>query len=290
MARRRHTPARLLRRGTRREMRRFVLISFVVAVISTLTAAAAAAVAYALSHVGIAAPMRVWILTGVGVNALLIYAVFERRAPIFGRIISRGRPRAPAIATTFGDGPTEPYTSQILDVLREFRAPATFFVLGARVESAPQVIRRAVQEGHEIGNHTWDHAALPLRAPAAIRSTIRRTSDAVENITGARPRLFRAPFGWRNPWLNGAARREGCEPIAWTTGVHDTDRPGVNAIVTRAIEGLVDGSILLLHDGRSFDRNPDASQVVAALAPILREAQRRRLRLLTVSELLAESK
>ena len=271
-------------------MRRFVLISFIVAVISTLTAAAAAAVAYALSHVGIAAPMRVYIWTGVGLDALLIYAVFERRAPIFGRIISRGRPRAPAIAITFDDGPTEPYTSQILDVLREFRATATFFVLGARAESAPEVIRRAVREGHEIGNHTWDHAALPLRAPAAIRSTIRRTSDVIENIAGTRPRLFRAPFGWRNPWLNSAARREGCEPIAWTTGVHDTDRPGVNAIVTRAIEGLVDGSILLLHDGRSFDRNPDASQVVAALGPILREAQRRRLRLLTVSELLAESK
>src|SRR5689334_21337588 len=134
MARRRHTPARLLRRGTRREMRRFVLISLIVTIISTLTAAAAAAVAFALSHVGIAAQMGVTIWTGVGVDALLIYAVFDRRAPIFGRIISRGRPRAPAIAITFDDGPTEPYTSQILDVLREFRAPATFFVLGARAE------------------------------------------------------------------------------------------------------------------------------------------------------------
>lgn len=271
-------------------MRRFLLISSIVAAISTLTAAAAAAVAYTLSDVGIVAPMRVWICTGLAVDALLIYGAFERRAPIFGRIISRGRPRAPAIAITFDDGPTEPYTSQILDVLREFRAPATFFVLGARVESAPEVLQRAVREGHEIGNHTWDHAALPLLAPAAIRSTIRRTSDVVEDVTGTRPRLFRAPFGWRNPWLNGAARREGCEPIAWTVGVHDTDRPGVNAIVSRAIDGLVDGSILLLHDGRSFDRNPDASQVVAALAPILREAERRRLRLLTVSELLAESR
>src|SRR5581483_252757 len=73
-------------------------------------------------------------------------------------------------------------------------------------------------------------------------------------------------------------------------GVYDTDQPGVEAIVTRSIDGLVDGSILLLHDGRSLDPNPDASQVVAALPRILAEAKRRGLRLLTVSELLAETR
>ena len=271
-------------------MQRLAPIASIVAVVSTVTTAAAGAVAYALSRAGVVVSPHVWIWTAAGTDALLIYAVFERRAPIFGRILSRGRPRARAIAITFDDGPTEPYTSQILDVLREFRAPATFFVLGARAESAPDVLRRAVREGHEIGNHTWDHAALPLRTPAAIRLTIRRTSDVVETITGTRPHLFRAPFGWRNPWLDRAARREGCEPIAWTVGVYDTDRPGVDAIVARAIEGFVDGSILLLHDGRSFDPNPDASQVVAALPHILREAQHRRLRLLTVSQLIAASK
>jgi len=150
-------------------------------------------------------------------------------------------------------------------------------------------VRRAAREGHEIGNHTWDHAALPLRTPSAMRVTIRRTSDLVDKLTGARPRVFRAPFGWRNPWLDTAARREGCQPIAWTVGVYDTDRPGVEAIVSRAIEGFVDGSIILLHDGRSLDPEPDASQVVEALPHILREAGRRGFRLLTVSELLAES-
>lgn len=271
-------------------MPRRVLIALIVAVVSILTAAIVAAAAFVLARLGIVAATDVWIWTGVALDALFIYAVFDRRAPIFGRIISRGRPTAPAIALTFDDGPTEPYTSQILDVLRHSGARATFFVLGARAQQAPDVVRRAAGEGHEIGNHTWDHAALPLRTPGALRVTIRRTSDVVETITGARPRVFRAPFGWRNPWLGGAARREGCEPIAWTVGVYDTARPGVDAIVNRAIEGFVDGSILLLHDGRSFDPNPDASQVVEALPRIVREAQRRGFRLLTVSQLLAESK
>jgi peptidoglycan/xylan/chitin deacetylase (PgdA/CDA1 family) len=270
-------------------MSRRVLIPVIVAVVSTATAAVVAATAMLLARFGVVAPTHVWVWIGVALDALFVYAVFERRAPVFGRIVSRGRPRAPAIALTFDDGPTEPYTSQILDVLRQFGARATFFVLGARAERTPEVVRRAAREGHEIGNHTWDHAALPLRAPSAMRVTIRRTSDTVQSITGERPRVFRAPFGWRNPWLDGAARREGCVPIAWTVGVYDTDRPGVDAIVSRAIEGFVDGSILLLHDGRSFDPSPDASQVVAALPHIVREAQQRGFRLLTVSELLAES-
>lgn len=270
-------------------MSRRRVIAGIVAATSSLTACAMTGLAFVAGRAGVRVPVRAWVYTGIALDALFLYAIFERRAPIFGRIVSCGRPRTPAIAITFDDGPTEPYTSQILDVLRDFRARATFFVLGARAARAPDVVRRAAHEGHEIGNHTWDHAALPLHTPPAMRATIRRTSDVVETITGERPRVFRAPFGWRNPWLDGAARREGCEPIAWTVGVYDTDRPGVDAIVSRAIEGFVDGSILLLHDGRSFDPDPDASQVVAALPHIIGEAQRRGLRLLTVSELLSET-
>ena len=270
-------------------MSRGLVIAFIVAVISAVTASLVALAAAGAAHFGVRVPLRLWVVIGVALDAIFLYGVFERRAPVWGRIISRGRPWTPAIAITFDDGPTEPYTSQILDVLRAFEARATFFVLGARAERAPAVVERAAREGHELGNHTWDHAALPLRSPAAIRTTIRRTSDLVEHITGARPRVFRAPFGWRNPWLGRAARCEACEPVAWTVGVYDTDRPGVEAVVSRAFDGLVDGSILLLHDGRSLDADPDASQVVEALPHIIREAQHRGLRLLTVSELLSET-
>jgi len=162
-------------------------------------------------------------------------------------------------------------------------------VLGARAVTSPATLRRAIADGHEVGNHTWAHSALPLCGPNFIRQTIRATSDFVERTTGVRPRVFRAPFGWRNPWVDRSARREGCEPVAWSVGVHDTDRPGADVIADRAIAGLRDGAILLLHDGRSLDPEPDASQVVAALPRILEEARRRKLRMLTISELLDES-
>ena len=266
------------------------MITAIVLVTTFITAAATVAAAAVARLIVTGIPVHDWVWLGILLDALFLYAIFERRAPVWGSIVSRGRPRTPAIAITFDDGPTEPYTSAILDVLRTFDARATFFVLGARAEAAPDVVGRAAREGHEIGNHTWDHAALPLRTASSIRRSIRRTSDLVERIAGHRPRVFRAPFGWRNPWSDGSARREGCEPVAWTVGVYDTDRPGADAIVKRSIEGMSDGTILLLHDGRSLDPDPDASQVVAALPRILEEARRRGLRFLTVSQLLAETR
>lgn len=259
----------------------------IVAVMTALAATATAALGLLARVAGASAPLRVWVVVGVVLDAVLLVATFDPRAPLWGRVPARAGARTRAIAITFDDGPTEPYTSQILDVLRAFDARATFFVLGARAAMAPAVLRRAVAEGHELANHTWDHRALPLMDSAAIGATIRRTSDEVEGATGIRPRLFRAPFGWRNPWVNRAARAEGCEAVAWTIGVHDTDRPGADLISARSIAGLEPGVILLLHDGRSFDPNPDASQVVAALPAILREAGRRGLKAVTLSDLLA---
>ena len=231
----------------------------------------------------------IWIAGMLALNAVSLWGVFERRAPIFGPIVSRTRPRIPAVAITFDDGPTEPYTSQILDVLRMYDARATFFVLGGRATAVPEVLRRAAAEGHEIANHGWDHEALPLHGPAYIRETIGRTSTLVAQITGRRPTLFRAPFGWRNPWVNRSAWREGCRPVAWSIGVHDTDRPGAETIANRAITALQSGAILLLHDGRSLDPSPDASHVVEALPRILQAARNRGFQLLTLSALLADS-
>lgn len=232
--------------------------------------------------------MRYQVAATLVLDALVLWAIFDRRAPVFGVLVSRARPGSPAVALTFDDGPTERYTSQILDVLRKYDARATFFVLGLQAQAHPQVVRRAVAEGHEVANHGWDHAPLPLRGPAAIRRTIARTSNVVFQITGCRPRLFRAPYGWRNPWVNRAARLEGCEPVAWTVGVYDTDRPGAGAITRRSIAGLSSGAILLLHDGRSLDPSPDASQVVEALPAILEAGRARGLRFLTLSGLLAD--
>jgi peptidoglycan/xylan/chitin deacetylase (PgdA/CDA1 family) len=230
-----------------------------------------------------------WVAIGLAVNAVVLWAMLERRAPLFGRIFWRGSRDRRAIALTFDDGPNDPHTSRILDRLAEANVRATFFVLGDNVIRHPDTVRRIVADGHELGNHTMDHAVLPLRGPAHIRRTIRAASDLIERCAGVRPTVFRAPHGWRNLWVDRVAREEGCEPVAWTLGVYDTNRPGADVIRQRVVDGLCAGCIILLHDGRGIEPRADASQVVDALPGIIADARRRGYAFETLSQLRATS-
>jgi peptidoglycan/xylan/chitin deacetylase (PgdA/CDA1 family) len=218
----------------------------------------------------------------------LLVGVFDRRAPVFGRIFWRGRGGRRTISLTFDDGPNEPFTGRILDILKLCGVKATFFVVGANVERFPEATRRLVAEGHEIGNHAYSHRVLPFKTPGFIRNEIRRTSDLIASVTGVRPVFFRAPHGWRNPWLNRVVRSEGLIPVAWSLGVWDTDRPGADEIVGRTLRGLKNGCVLLLHDGRGTECGPDSSQVVEALIPIIDEARRTGYEFVSLLEMMKE--
>jgi peptidoglycan-N-acetylglucosamine deacetylase len=231
-------------------------------------------------------PRGPFLAGALAVAAVVLVGMLERRAPVFGRIFWRGRPDRRDVALTFDDGPNEPYTSQILDILAACDVKATFFVIGENAERYPETVKRAAREGHEIGNHAYGHGALPLKGPRAIREQIARTSSLVERLTGNRPALFRTPHGWRNPWVTLESRSEGIRPVAWTLGVWDTDRPGADVIVRRAFAGMRNGCVLLLHDGRGTERGADASQLVDALPAILRGLRERGYRFLTLSELI----
>jgi peptidoglycan/xylan/chitin deacetylase (PgdA/CDA1 family) len=223
------------------------------------------------------------------IELFFVYSIFEPKAPVFGRHFHRGSRRSQTIALTFDDGPNEPYTSQILDILHEFNVPATFFVIGRKVEQSWQTLTREIKEGHDVGNHTFNHDVLVLKSPRSIRNEIKQTSDVIERVTGIRPKFFRAPHGWHNPWVNRIAREEGCLPIAWTLGVWDTDRPGEAVIVDRTLRGLENGCIVLLHDGKDAIEGADSSQLVKALPVILRDARRRGYQFVRLSEMMKET-
>jgi peptidoglycan-N-acetylglucosamine deacetylase len=217
---------------------------------------------------------------------LLLYGIFERRAPIFGRVFWKGTKVHKFISLTFDDGPNEPYTSQILDVLSMFNVKATFFVIGENAKRFPDTLNREITDGHEIGNHTYNHEVLPLKSPRYIYKQLRITSDIIESITGLRTNLFRTPHGWRNPFTNSIAKREGYSIIAWTLGVWDTDRPGANVIVKRTLKGINNGCVLLLHDGRGIEHNADSSQLIEALPIIISELQSKGYEFLTISDMM----
>jgi peptidoglycan/xylan/chitin deacetylase (PgdA/CDA1 family) len=145
-----------------------------------------------------------------------------------------------------------------------------------------ELVRRVVEAGHEVGNHTHSHAIVAWRAPGAIEREIGRAQETLR-AAGARPRWFRAPHGFKSPFLGRALRRQGLSLVAWTRGCWDTDRPGVDAIVSRTILKLKDGQILLLHDG---EEGCDRAQTAQALEAILAACEEKGLEPVTLTELL----
>jgi peptidoglycan-N-acetylglucosamine deacetylase len=154
-----------------------------------------------------------------------------------------------AIVLSFDDGPDPTYTPRLLDTLREHDVRATFFVCGEMVSYWPDLVRRAVDEGHVIGNHTWTHPELPKLPPGRIRSEMGRTSEIVERTTGHAPVWFRAPYGWWNRDTFEIGAEMGMEPLAWTVDTNDWQKPGTRSIVRAVEQGIGPGRVFLSHDG-----------------------------------------
>ena len=214
---------------------------------------------------------------GVGVVAVSVAAhgAFHRNSPVFGRALGRLPMRRQQVALTFDDGPNPRATPRILDILRSESVPATFFLLGRHVERWPQLAHRVAADGHDVGNHGYHHRKLHLRSPEYIRRDLRLGTDAIELACGVRPKYFRAPHGFRNPWVNVAASELGQRTIGWTLGVWDSDKPGADVIARRAVGECHPGTILLLHDGDGYDPDGDRTQTAEALPIIIRELRQR---------------
>ena len=207
---------------------------------------------------------------GAVAGAVAAHGAYHRNSAVFGRVLRRAPGAGNAVALTFDDGPNPRATSSILDVLREEKVPATFFLLGKHVERWPSLARRVAAEGHTVGNHGYHHRKLQWRGPGYVRMDIALGTQAIVAATGQRPLLFRAPHGFRSPWVTRIAREFGQRTVGWSLGVWDSDRPGAGEIVRRAEAGTRAGSIVLLHDGDGYDPDGDRMQTAEALPQIIR--------------------
>lgn len=210
------------------------------------------------------------------------YGTYYHNSSLFGRTISRLPAGDRAVSITFDDGPNPESTPHILDTLARERVAATFFVLGRHAELWPELVERMASEGHELGNHGWHHRKLHVHGPAYIRRDLRMGTDAIEAACARQPRLFRAPHGFRNPWVTPIAHSLGQATVGWSLGVWDSAKPGVNVIARRAINGARAGSILLLHDGDGYDPAGDRMQTALALPAIIAGLRDRGLHFRTV--------
>jgi peptidoglycan/xylan/chitin deacetylase (PgdA/CDA1 family) len=188
-------------------------------------------------------------------------------------------------AVTFDDGPNPRATGRIRDVLARHGAHATFFMLAGPVRRERNLVRELHAQGHELGGHGEHHIPPLFLPPAFLAREIRAPADAIESVTGTRPRHYRPPFGLMLPSQARFARRLGLVPVLGDVYPEDALNQGVERVVERVLGRLRGGSILILHDGSAWiDR--DRSQTVEALDRILTVAAARGLAGVTVADLL----
>lgn len=204
------------------------------------------------------------------VAAGALHGGYHRNSPVFGRVLSRLPDHAlPRVALTFDDGPNPEATPLILDALAAQGVRATFFVLGRHAERWPELVARAAAEGHQVANHGYHHRKLHVRGPGWVRRDLELGTAAIVKACGTRPAFFRAPHGFRSPWVVPIAASLGQRTVGWGLGVWDSDRPGTEVIARRTLEKARARDIILLHDGDGYDPAGDRSQTAAALPAII---------------------
>ena len=149
------------------------------------------------------------------------------------------------VAFTFDDGPNTKTTSILLDGLSKYNARVTFFVLGSRVENNKEVLKRAYEEGNQIGSHTYNHLNLFLLDDADILSEVNSTNNAIEDIINKRPTLLRPPYGNINDHIKSLAQMH---IINWDVDTEDWKLKDRNLIKDKILSDVHDGAIILLHD------------------------------------------
>ncbi len=204
---------------------------------------------------------------------------------LFG-VPHRGATRNKVVALTFDDGPNEPFTSQLVDLLGTRRVAATFFQVGRCVERHPGLSAKMVDAGHVIGNHSYSHRFLRYFAEPSLRSEICRAQTVLEAELGRAPALFRAPWLCHQPPVLAEARQQGLQVISGTFS-HTFEIAQIPAwrIARRAVHHARPGAILIFHDG--FDaRGGFRGSTVAAVRMVVDELAGRGFRFTTIDKLL----
>lgn len=185
-------------------------------------------------------------------------------------------PQKPMVALTFDDGPHPKYTAQIIDELNKYNSSATFFVLGSRVEKYPDTLKKIIENGNQIGNHTYDHIELTKLDSVKISDEINRTTKAIYDIVGSGPEVVRPSYGS----INGKViTNTGMPLILWSVDTRDWKTRDKNLIVNEALKKVKDGDIILMHD--IYKTTADAAAV------IIKELSSRGYQLVTINELYA---
>ena len=202
------------------------------------------------------------------------YAAMWPASQLFGSTLIA--PASPGeLALTFDDGPNSAWTLRLLDTLASHDVRATFFLLGSRAQAEPALVRQTAAAGHLIGNHSWSHPNLALASASRIEEELSRTSQALEQITGAPVRFFRPPFGARRPEVLRIARRLGMLPVMWNAMTSDWKNASADAIASRLIRNIDTlarrdrAANIVLHDGGHLSPAANRAPSISAAGQLI---------------------
>ncbi|MEW6264800.1 MAG: polysaccharide deacetylase family protein [Thermodesulfobacteriota bacterium] len=212
-------------------------------------------------------PARTWYLAFLLALffTVTIVGVFCPRLSFFLPIFSRGRAGRGRVALTFDDGPDPEATPAALAVLDRLQAPAAFFLIGEKARAHPDLVKRIVQGGHLVGNHSFSHFWwMNFLFGRRLLKEIMYAQAAIGAIIGRPPALYRPPVGLTNPHLNGALKKAGLTCVGFDVRLWDRGADP-EKVLTRLFERTRDGSIILLHDGGA-----DPSYLASLLERVIR--------------------
>ena len=182
----------------------------------------------------------------------------------YGRTFASGIRGSKRIALTYDDGPNDPHTLKLLEVLAKHNVRATFFMIGRYVRQRPDIARAVAQAGHVVGNHTFTHPLLIFQSSAQTRIQLVDCHQALQDAIGEHSNLFRPPFGGRRPATIRIAQELGLETVMWNVTGYDWNAPPAAVIEKKVVSQMRGGDVILLHDGEYRAMGADRAQTVMA--------------------------
>jgi peptidoglycan-N-acetylglucosamine deacetylase len=223
------------------------------------------------------------------IGSAIVAAGYQTMSPTgqwYGRTftgLSRG---AKLLALTFDDGPNDPHTPKLLEVLARHNVRATFFLIGRYARERSDLVREVAGGGHAIGNHTYAHPLLIFQREAEIRKQLSDCRAAIQDAVGAHSNLFRPPFGGRRPAVLRVARNLGLEPVMWNVTGYDWNAPPAAAIEAKVARQIRGGDVILLHDGGHKQIGTDRSQTVLATDHLIARYKNEGYEFVTIPEII----
>jgi peptidoglycan/xylan/chitin deacetylase (PgdA/CDA1 family) len=205
---------------------------------------------------------------------------------VYGRTFTGLEASSRLLALTYDDGPNDPWTFRLLEVLDRHQVKATFFLIGRFVQQRPDIARALVNAGHAIGSHTWDHPNLIFCSSAEVRRQLEQTQKAILDATGVEARLFRPPFGGRRPASLRVARSLGLQPVMWNVTCYDWKAKSPDEIAGHAKRQIGGGNVILLHDGEFHRIGVDRRRSIEASDRILTQYQGEGYEFVTIPEMM----